>query len=590
MVDSTAAQYDAAQERDPMSPIRPFRWIVAIGFAMATALPCAAAEAASAQLAVLDASKPVPAAQKVLGGELDADFKPAVPALLRAGNDRSTWYRVRIPSDWDATSPPLLTIGGDVRARLLVYLPPAYEARSVSPYATDLDARYSRHALVFELPRDLRADQPIYLELGAPGQTQPMRARVVAAAQYQVEDLRHVRLSVFFASLQLAMLLVILCFWLVLRDRVFAWFVVYIAGQLVYQLAVTGELYAMPGAGLLASLSYHPGQFAAIVSAAFSISFMLEFADLPRNVPRLARALAAMRWPYLVLAIALWLPPLQPDRWVPNLVNLMLVLTTSGALLAGWLAWRRGSRQAGFFLISWLPLLCLTVLRVAQLIVGLPLPEWLEYGFPATMAYAAVVIAVGLADRTLQARRERDQAHRLAEFDPLTGVLNRRAILTRLRVAYADARQMHRPLAVLYLDLDHFKRVNDGHGHAAGDSVLSVVAVALQAELRECDWLGRYGGEEFLVVLPDAAELVARNIAERIRVRVADSPVKHESVELRLTVSIGIGLLDDDTQTMEALIEHADIALYRAKAQGRNRVMNYRGGEDAGASALDRSG
>ena len=247
------------------------------------------------------------------------------------------------------------------------------------------------------------------------------------------------RLSVFFASVQMSMLLVIFCFWLVLRDRVFAYFVVYMAGQLVYQLAVTGELYALPGAAMLASLSYHPGQFAAIVSAALSISFMLDFADLPRNVPRLARVLAAMRWPYLVLALALWIPALQPDRWLPNIVNLMLVLTTSGALVAGWLAWRRGSRQAGFFLISWLPLLCLTVLRVAQLIFGLPLPTWLEYGFPATMAYAAIVIAIGLADRTLQARRERDQAHRLAEFDPLTGVLNRRAIEVRLRVAYADA-------------------------------------------------------------------------------------------------------------------------------------------------------
>ena len=147
-------------------------------------------------------------------------------------------------------------------------------------------------------------------------------------------------------------------------------FVVYMAGQLVYQLAATGELYALPGAAMLASLSYHPGQFAAIVSAALSISFMLDFADLPRNVPRLARVLAAMRWPYLVLALALWIPALQPDRWLPNIVNLMLVLTTSGALVAGWLAWRRGSRQAGFFLISWLPLLCLTVLRVALASAG----------------------------------------------------------------------------------------------------------------------------------------------------------------------------------------------------------------------------
>jgi diguanylate cyclase (GGDEF)-like protein len=566
------------------------RWIVVPLLALLPALLCSAGDAEPTQLAVLDAASATPSAQAVLGGGLDAQFHPATPALLRAGNDRSSWYRVRLSADWNASSPPLLTISGDVRARVLVYLPPEHAARSVSPYAPDLDPRYSRHALVFELPRDLRAEQSIYIEVGMPGQTQPMRARLVAQAQYQVEDLRHVRLSVFFASLQLAMLLVILCFWLVLHDRVFAYFVGYIGGQLVYQLAVTGELYALPGARWLAPLSYHPGQFAAIVSAALSISFILDFADLPRNVPRLARALGAMRWPYFGLAIALWLPPLQPDRWLPNAVNLMLVLTTSAALAAGWIAWVRGSRQAGFFLISWLPLLCLTVLRVAQLIFGLALPTWLEYGFPATMAYAAIVIAVGLADRTLQARRERDQAHRLAEFDPLTGVLNRRAILARLRVAYADARQAQHPLAALFLDLDHFKRINDSHGHAAGDSALAFVASAMRAELRERDWLGRYGGEEFLIVLPDASELLARNIAERIRVRVASLRIHQEEIELRLTVSIGLALLDESTPTMEALIAHADSALYRAKAQGRNRVMHYLGGEDAGTAALDQRG
>jgi diguanylate cyclase (GGDEF)-like protein len=560
-------------------PTHRSRWI-ALLLALLCACSFAAEGARGTRLAVLDAGAATDASA-VLSGALDERFQQLTPPLMRAADDRADWYRLQLADDWSAATPPLLAITGDVRARLVVYLPPTYTPHSVSPYAADLDPRYSRHAIVFELPRDLRAGQSIYFETGAPGQTQPMRARVVAQGDYQIEDLRHVRLSVFFASVQLSMLLVILCFWLVLRDRVFAYFVFYIAGQLVYQLAATGELYALPGAALLAPLSYHPGQFAAIVSAALSISFMLDFADLPRNVPRLARALAWMRWPYLVLAIALWIPWLQPDRWLPNAVNLMLVLTTSGALVAGWLAWRRGSRQAGFFLISWLPLLCLTVLRVAQLIFGLPLPTWLEYGFPATMAYAAIVIAIGLADRTLQARRERDQAHRLAEFDPLTGMLNRRAIQTRLRVAFADARQSHHPLAVLYLDLDHFKRINDSHGHAAGDRVLAVAAAAMQAELRECDWLGRYGGEEFLVVLPDAAELVARTIAERIRVRVSESPVQQGETELRLSISVGIAALDESTPTVEALIEHADIALYRAKAQGRNRVVQYQPGERA---------
>jgi len=546
----------------------------------------AAADTRTTEIAVLGDTAATVTVQALLEGQHEQDFQPAPQALLRAANDRPRWYRLRLPANWNASSSPLLVISGDVRARLIAYLPPDYTAHAASPYAADLDPRYSRHALVFELPRDLRANQAVYLELGAPGQTQPMRARIVEQSQYQVEDLHHVRLSVFFASVQMALLLVIACFWLVLRDRVFVYFLIYVSAQLVYQMSVTGELYALPGAAWLAPLGFHPGQFAAIVSAGMSISFIIEFAGLPRYVPRLTRLLSVLRWPYLVLAIALWLPFLQPDRWLPNAVNALLVLSTTVALYAGWRAWGYRSRQAGFFLISWLPLLSLTVLRVAQLLFGLPLPAWLEYGFPASMAYAAVVIAVGLADRTLQARRERDVAHRLAQFDPLTGVLNRRAILAHLQVACVDARQAQKPLAALFLDLDHFKRINDGYGHAGGDTVLAAFAAAVQAELREADRLGRYGGEEFLIVLPDANELLARSIGERIRARTAALRVTTGEHELHLTVSIGIALFDEDSGSAEALIEHADMALYRAKAQGRNRVMQYQPGQRNQAAGL----
>jgi len=239
-------------------------------------------------------------------------------------------------------------MSGDVRARLVAYLPPDYTAQAASPYAADLDPRYSRHALVFEVPRDLRADQPVYLQLGAPGQSQPMRARIVEQSQYQVQDLHHVRLSVFFASVQMAMLLVMACFWLVLRDRVFVYVLVYVAAQLIYQRLVTGALYALPGAAWLAPLGFHTGPFAAIVSTGMSISFIIEFAGLSRHVPRLTHLLSALRWPYLFLALALWLSFLQPDRWLPNVVNALLVVSTTAALYAGWRAWRHRSRQAGF--------------------------------------------------------------------------------------------------------------------------------------------------------------------------------------------------------------------------------------------------
>jgi len=548
----------------------------------------AAAADAVAQVGQLDlpartASVPE---RMIVQGKLDADFRPLSRPLLRAPDARVAWYRVQMAQNWGSPWRPLLVIGGATRARITVYVPPSYAPRSISPYDADLDPRFSRHALVLILPRDLRADQPIYLSVGAPGQSQPLHVGIVDYASYQAGDLNHVRLSTLFASVEAAMLMVILCFWLVLRDRMFLYFLAYMGAQVVYQTAASGELYVLPGiAHWLAPLSYHPGQFAAIIAAALSISFILEFAALRDGVPRLARVLGWMRWPYFAFAVALWIPALQPDAWLPNTVNLLLIASTLTALWAGWRAWRRGSRQAGFFLIAWLPLLALTLLRVTQLIGGLQLPTWLEYGFPASMAYAAVVITVGLADRTLQVRHERDRAHRLAEFDPLTGVLNRRAILERLHEAWQTARGKGQSLAVLFLDLDHFKHINDSRGHAAGDACLRAVVGAIQEQLGASDHLGRYGGEEFLVVLRWVSARVAQQIAERIVARAAALRVPVGDEPAALTVSIGVAVLEADTPGPESLVECADMAQYRAKALGRNRVVMYRHEPMASASS-----
>lgn len=283
-----------------------------------------------------------------------------------------------------------------------------------------------------------------------------------------------------------------------------------------------------------------------------------------------------LRWPLLAMAAVVWLPWLHPDAWLPNTVNLLLVVSTAVVLTASWLAWRRGNRQAGFFLLSWVPLLTLTMTRVVQLIAGFPLPAWLEYGFPATMAWAAVIITVGLADRTLQVRQERDRASDMAQRDPLTGVFNRRGIMDRLRKAWRSTAITSSPLAVLFLDIDHFKRINDTHGHAAGDACLLAIVEAIRAELAEADHVGRYGGEEFLITLHGDSARSAQRVAERIVARAAALEVSSVSGRIVFTVSIGVATRDLSTMDAEALVHHADVAQYRAKAEGRNRVVVYR--------------
>ncbi len=156
----------------------------------------------------------------------------------------------------------------------------------------------------------------------------------------------------------------------------------------------------------------------------------------------------------------------------------------------------------------------------------------------------------------------------LATTDGMTGLSNHRAFQERLRLELALAEGTDRPLALLLLDVDHFKAYNDLFGHPAGDKALRLVAGMLRTEVRLTDYPARYGGEEFVIVLPDTDAVEARTLAERLRLSIAAYSFPHRPV----TVSIGIALTKDVSRNPEALIAGADAALYRAKRSGRNRV------------------
>jgi len=185
------------------------------------------------------------------------------------------------------------------------------------------------------------------------------------------------------------------------------------------------------------------------------------------------------------------------------------------------------------------------------------------------------VVVLGLADATLRVRRERDVATRLAERDGLTGVLNRRAITRCLESEFAAAVAHKLPLALLFVDLDHFKAINDRHGHLVGDHCLKAIADTLADELQDGEHFGRYGGEEFLALLPGAMHAEAIATGERLRKRIERLAIDADGVNLHLTASIGVTGLLAGTDSPDKLIERADAALYRAKAEGRNRVCTH---------------
>lgn len=173
--------------------------------------------------------------------------------------------------------------------------------------------------------------------------------------------------------------------------------------------------------------------------------------------------------------------------------------------------------------------------------------------------------------------RADNQLLRVASVDPLTGLLTRRTFVEAALLELSRAQRQHLRTSLLMLDLDLFKRVNDTYGHPAGDAVLANFARALRTSVRPFDIVGRYGGEEFCVVLPGTALDEAVVIAERIRTIASNTPTEWRGATIATTVSIGVVQAPDATVTLDELVEQADRALYLAKAEGRNCVRVFRG-------------
>jgi two-component system, cell cycle response regulator len=162
--------------------------------------------------------------------------------------------------------------------------------------------------------------------------------------------------------------------------------------------------------------------------------------------------------------------------------------------------------------------------------------------------------------------------------DQLTGAFTRRHLQTALTQAYLDALKVEQPLSVLFCDIDHFKKINDTHGHAVGDQVLAAVAREIGKAIRQLDVLGRYGGEEFVVILPDTAATGAMVVAERVRERVLAAKLATDRGKpIPVTLSVGVATTGEawTSRDLGELMAAADGALYAAKSSGRNRAVAH---------------
>jgi diguanylate cyclase (GGDEF)-like protein len=210
---------------------------------------------------------------------------------------------------------------------------------------------------------------------------------------------------------------------------------------------------------------------------------------------------------------------------------------------------------------------------------NLELREILSLPFIGTLfAQLAPVVLVAYITTMFSAdiRYGLARAKVLSETDELTGLLNVRGFALAANRLFAQAARHGRATSVLMIDSDNLKNVNDSHGHSTGNALLRQLAQCIQAELRFTDIAARYGGDEFIVLLPDTPGKGAMEVAERIRGRVSDSHLEIGGQRLASSVSIGIACYPEDGATLDALAAHADGALYAAKQDGRNRSVKFR--------------
>ena len=303
---------------------------------------------------------------------------------------------------------------------------------------------------------------------------------------------------------------------------------------------------------------------------ASGLVFATRFLDLSANFPRVYRGVVA----YCTVAGGLLAAAiLAGSQKHALLVSFTFVFLFTGIMLAlGVVAVRAGQKPARYFLLAAGAAMTGAVLTTLSTWGFIPHNSWTFRAVEIGMLVDATLLALALAYQFRVGQEERLRAERLAQLDPLTGLNNRRAFYDLTTPLWSNAGRHGHVTSVMLLDLDHFKEINDAHGHAHGDDVLKAAAEALGQCVRQGDVAARWGGEEFIVFLPETRAAAAAALAERLRAAIAAMRIPHAAGETAVTASFGVAEIENGLGTLDALIASADACLYRSKQEGRNRV------------------
>ncbi|MBR0567098.1 GGDEF domain-containing protein [Azoarcus sp. L1K30] len=362
-----------------------------------------------------------------------------------------------------------------------------------------------------------------------------------------------------------------------LRDPNYLNYALYLGAFIVVNLGYTGRGYEWLWPQY-AGLQQYVILVLMVVFGYTGLRFARRFLELERVSPRADRAVRLFANAGLC---AIALSAVFEQRALAALVAFVFVLLFSVAMVGlGLLCSRRGKGDAHYFLAGAVVAMFGAATTALAVWVGLPYSETLFHVAELGIVIEGSLLALALAYRMRLIQTARMQAEHLSRTDPLTGLLNRRAFLDSAGAAWSTAVRSGRPLSVIVIDLDHFKTINDTFGHETGDRVLVAVAEVLRKSCRRGDFSARWGGEEFILILPETDAGQAMAMAERLLADIRAATVPEKVSGLRLSASLGVAERHRH-DALEALIREADGFMYRAKQRGRGRVHGAQSDADA---------
>jgi diguanylate cyclase (GGDEF)-like protein len=513
-----------------------------------------------------------PTLQAVASGSLDDEFQPFSKA---PGHNtwRDYWLKIspQDPPEIKGLPVVILNTTRGLNAEIV-----AFRNGSAVPLRriTQLPAFLGGRDNLFTLPEGVPVTQPLYAHLTSGSSTRQYLTVSLGSLENTLalgtERARMIALT--FGAL-MAVSLAALLIWFVLKDPLFILYATMFSLEALYVAYISGQGFEWPVLSCAVNLGAFAWNVPVALSGAVACLFTREIADLKRFSPRVYKIFGWFAVAFVVISAANLAEFVGLLNVVNVLGNVMFIVTPIFTVIVCFLAWRRGNRAAGWFLIAWCLLEGFTITAAVRLLASSADSDVLYYyGLPLSMVAASILVALGVADRLRAQRAALSEAERRAQTDPLTGVLNRRSLIERLDAACARAKARGLPIALLFIDLDHFKQINDTFGHQAGDACLRAIIEPIHAELRQSDVIGRYGGEEFVVILSSADAAAATPIAQRILERVADVRVAGFGQLISVTCSIGIATSDMLGIWGEPLLAQADAAVYVAKRSGRNQI------------------